>query len=362
MDLFIATLTLGCLLLPHAIAGIVPLPSYPLAVRSPYLSTWVPGEQVLACAATAQPEFWSGDNLTWPVLARVNGKTYSLFGVPDTERIEGLEAATTVGVSFTSSHSLFNVTTGTANFTLDFFSPVLPHTEDYLRQSLPYSYLTVNVTGAGPGAGKAKVQILSGIDYTWTAQGGRSNLTYSWFGRTGLFRFNNPDEVPFTEHGEFMATHGSVVFATTVTQNAYRGCGEATSVFSQFMCDGTVVKLESCQGTDLAVLARDVGTVDKYRTASATFAVGFDRKNSINYLGKPQTSYHHTRWPTIREAVDFFLEDYNSVVRASRAFDDMVRSSSENISGSFGEQYADIVEASIRQLFGAMELTVHLPS
>lgn len=136
----------------------------PLAVKSPYLSTWVPGYQ-MNDSAHAQPEFWAGQPLTWVsrttmlsvepdsdsrdqiVSARVNGKTYSLFGNP--EDVGNTTAATTESVSFTSSHTFVNLKAGAANVTLDFFSPVLPRKEDYVRQSLPYSYLTVT-------AGKSK--------------------------------------------------------------------------------------------------------------------------------------------------------------------------------------------------------------
>jgi hypothetical protein len=91
-----------------------------------------------------------------------------------------------------------------------------------------------------------------------------------------------------------------------------------------------------------------------------TFAVGFDRTDAINYLGDTQTGYYRTRWPTIPEAVDFVLQDYENVDSASQKFDREVRDRSEAVSDVFGDQYADIVEASVRQTFGALELTVSI--
>ena len=184
-------------LLALSSAGTVPLPSYPLAVKSPYLSTWLPGNQ-LTDVATAQPEFWAGQNLTWWVLARVNGVTYSLFGVPDT--IDNCTAANTDGVTYTSSHTLVQLTAGPAKFTLDFFSPVLPGCEHYVEQSLPYSYLTVS---ASSGTGRLlTVEILSAIDQTWTAQGGAADLNHTSTASAGFFWFHNPDEIPFTESSD----------------------------------------------------------------------------------------------------------------------------------------------------------------
>lgn len=81
----------------------------------------------------------------------------------------------------------------------------------------------------------------------------------------------------------------------------------------------------------------------------------------MNYLGAPLTGYHRTQWPPIPEAVDHVLEDYQTVLSQSLSFDAEVRSRSEAVSNRFGCQYADIVEASVRQTFGGMELTVCIP-
>jgi hypothetical protein len=86
--------------------------------------------------------------------------------------------------------------------------------------------------------------------------------------------------------------------------------------------------------------------------------VGFDRTDAINYLGYIQTGYYRSQWPNIPEAVDFVLQNYDSAHSASQAFDKEVRERSEAVSDVFGKQYADIIEASVRQTFGALELTV----
>lgn len=129
-------------------AGNVSLPSYPLAVKSPYLSAWVPGNQLLseAGAATAQPQFWTGSLLTWPIFARIDNETYALFG--NTGGDFNATPAVTNSVSYTSSHTYINIRAGGATLTLDFFSPVLPGKEEYACQSLPYSYLTVSATSS----------------------------------------------------------------------------------------------------------------------------------------------------------------------------------------------------------------------
>ena len=332
-------------------AASVSLPSYPLAVKHPYLSAWLPGNQAPNVAAS-QPQFWTGQSLNWPVLARINGQAYSLFGVPDA--VSGIVAATTQSVSYTSSHTYFRLLAGAAEITLDFFSPVLPKAEDYVRQSLPYSYLTVSVVSTN---GKTlSVQVLSGIDQTWTAQGGASQLNFTSSGSAEYFQFHNRSEIKFTEAND-MATYGTVVFATSAGAGLTSTCGAASTVYSTFVKTGALTQSRTCSGESLAAFASNLGKIAG-AAKNFTFAVGFDRTDAIDYLGQTQTGYYRSQWPTISGAVQYFLKDYSNALAQSFAFDNEIRSKSEAVSTAFGTQYADIVEASVRQTFGALELTV----
>ena len=350
----VCSLVLATLLSP-SVAGNVSLPSYPLAVKSPYLSAWVPGSQVLHDAATAQPEFWTGSPLTWPVLARVDNLTYSLFGNPN--GTFNATAASTDSVSYTSSHTYVRVTAGQANFDLDFFSPVLPGKEDYARQSLPYSYLTVSVTSSSYRP--PRVQVLTAIDHTWTGQDGASYLNYTTSGSAGFFWFYNPNEIPFTEHRD-RATYGSVLFGTAAANDMIPACGAPADVYRSFVTTGhtnTSRANQQCTPTDLAALSKNLGNCG-HTASSVTFIVGFDRVQAINYLNQTQTGFYRTRWPTVPEAVEYVLRDYQSAYISSLAFDADVRARAEGVSDTFGSKYADIVEASVRQTFGGLELTV----
>lgn len=335
------------------------LPAYPLAVKNPYLSAWVPGNQISADAATAQPMFWNGINLTWPIVARVDGQTYSLFGVPHSasNATVGWLDASTSSVSYTSSHTYVRLTAGSANFVLDFFSPVLPGQDEYAKQSLPYSYLTISAsTTRSKGA---KVQVMSGIDYTWTAQNGASQLNYTKTNTSGYFQFYNPDQFLFTEVRD-MATWGSFVFGSDFDYNMSAGCGAAADVYSTFASQGCLdrKRLQSkCDNLDLAAVSKDLGIIGP-TASSTTFIVGFDRINTINYLGDAQTGFYRTKWSTIPDAVDYVLEDYSTFLDSSLSFDAAVRTKARSVSNIWGSKYADIVEASVRQTFGGMDLTV----
>lgn len=341
--------------LPAATSGTsVRLPSYPLAVKHPYLSAWVPGNQ-LDDIAQARPQFWNGQNLSWPIMARVDNFAYALFGVPD-PWIDGPINARTELVSYTSSHTIFHLAAGDVKVILDFFSPVLPAPEDYARQSLPYSYLTLSVSN--PTDVASSVQIAAGIDQTWTNQNGAAKLNFTKTDSTQYFQFHNPNEILFTETNEAMATYGTVIWATTDDNATTHASGTAADLLDGFVRTGAVATSEDHGYHDLAALSKDLGPIAPKETRNVTFVVGFDRTDAINYLGDTQTGYYRNRWPTIPEAVDFVLHDYENATFASQGFDREVRERSEAVSDVFGAQYADIIEASVRQTFGALELTV----
>jgi len=353
---FLGTILFGsiCSLQATTSSTSIKLPSYPLAVKHPYLSAWVPGNQ-LYDIAQARPQFWNGQNLSWPVMARVDNFAYALFGVPD-PWIDGPVNARTESVSYTSTHTIFHLAAGDVKVTLDFFSPVLPAPEDYERQSLPYSYLTVSASN--PTGVASSVQIAAGIDQTWTNQHGAAQLNFTKSDSAQFFQFHNPDEILFTETNEAMATYGTVIWATTNDNATTHASGTAEDLLDGFAKTGAVNPSGDHGYHDLAALSKDLGLILPNETRNVTFAVGFDRTDAINYLGDIQTGYYRTRWATIPEAVDFVLQDYENATSASQKFDREVRERSEAVSDVFGAQYADIIEASVRQTFGALELTV----
>ena len=336
---------------PISFAASVSLPSYPLAVKGPYLSTWVPGDQ-LSDAATAQPEFWAGQNITWTVLARVNGATYSLFGLPGLA--DNISPATTKSVSYTSTHTYITVTADVVTFNLDFFSPVLPGSADDARQSLPYSYLTVNATSTS----SRSVQVLSAIDDTWTGQNGASSLNYTNLGSAGYYQYFNPRQTLYTENAD-RATYGSIVFGASTDGSVTHGSDSSSNIYSSFVRNGALAAGTS-SNADTVAWAKNLGTFQGTASSNATFVVGFDRVYAINYLGEDQTGYYRTKWQTIQSAVTYALSSYGLALAESLSFDVQVRSNAEAVSDQFGNQYADIVEASVRQTFGALELTVRL--
>ncbi|KAJ5305585.1 uncharacterized protein N7443_005245 [Penicillium atrosanguineum] len=322
-------------------------PSYPLAVRNPYLSAWMPSDRVHQLPSS-EPQFWAGQELGWSVIVRVDGEAYSLMGVPDSESAP-IIPATVRRAEFTSTHSLFDLTAGGIAFTLDFFSPVSP--SNYLRHSIPFSYLTVHIEGAHG----VEIQVYSDIDGRWTGQDDHS--VHDFEERDGLVihSLSVADAEKYSEAND-MALWGDVILASRQSNSSTLSAlaGDPKTVRSQFAQDGDLSGQESTWSRqNVVAVAHDLGSVTG--GASVNFAVGYERKEAINYLGEAYTGYYRAYYPTTHEALSFFLDDYGDAFLESLKLDhEMVTFAT----AAAGPKYADIVALSTRQAYGGMDLTI----
>ncbi|KAJ5363485.1 uncharacterized protein N7496_009198 [Penicillium cataractarum] len=322
-------------------------PSYPLAVRNPYLSTWMPADRVDRLPY-AESQFWAGQDLGWSVMVRIDGQVYSLMGVSDLDA-SSILPATVRRAEFTSSHSLFDLMAGPVSLTLDFFSPVSP--SNYLRQSLPFSYLTVQVNHVWG----RDIQIYSDIDGRWTGREHRSVHDFEEHGKL-LFHTLSVEDAPRYAEDRDMALWGHAILASRAegSRNLSALAGPPQVVRAAFATNGNLHEEESAWSAQSVVaLAHDLGNI--VGGASVTFAVGYEREEAINYLGDAYTGFYRSEYPTTHEALSFFLEDFEEARLESWRLDDEL---SAFATAAAGPKYADIVALSTRQAYGGIDLTI----
>ncbi|KAI9714416.1 MAG: hypothetical protein M1820_000377 [Bogoriella megaspora] len=326
-------------LLPH---------SYPLAVRNPYLSAWLPGNQA-ADLPSAVPQTWSSGNLTWSVLARVDGTSYSLFGAPG-----GPQAASVVSGEYTSTRTVFALSAGDAKFILDFLSPVAP--DDYVRQSLPFSYLTVSATGAN---GKTpSVQVYTDIDDTWLGTDTSNTYNISTTGSTSLFQWAANTPEVYTESQKIeQALWGTLVYATRPgcnNETLTSASGAVSDVRNQFTGSG---KLDNSNpewvSGSVTAFSHDLGSVST--GSNVTYAIGLARDQVVNYVGQDWTHFYRATYADPPAAVDHFLDDYAGASADALALDAAI-SSAANTAG--GSNYSEILALSVRQAYGSCDFSI----
>lgn len=323
-------------------------PSYPLAVRNPYLSAWMPSDRVQQLPYS-EPQFWAGQELGWSVIVRVDGQAYSLMGVPNLDE-DNILPATVKRAEFTSTHSIFDLTAGSVGLTLDFFSPVTP--SNYLRQSLPFSYLNVQVSESYG----SDIQIYSDIDGRWTGREDRSVIDYEEHDDGfAIHSLSVEDAAKYAESND-MALWGNAILASRSSESSTLSAlaGDPKFVRGHFIQEGDLSEqaFAWCYGS-VAALAHDLGTV--YGEASVNFVVGYEREAAINYLGEEHTGYYRAEYPTTHKALSFFLDDYADALKESLELD---RELAAFATATAGPKYADIVALSTRQAYGGIDLTI----
>ena len=301
----------------------------------------------MADLPSAVPQFWAGQNLTLGLVVRVDGSAYSLMGVPSP--LDGVQAAAVTSAEYTSTHTVFNLTAGTASITLDFFSPVSP--SNYVRQSLPFSYLTVSTSSTV----STSVQVYADIDETWTGQTGSTVSNFTTSGDDSVFQLSVNGAYLYSENSD-QALWGNVVFASrsSASSSLSTQSGNSSDVRGQFAANGSLTNSEPTYAAgDVVAIAQDLGNVTA--STSVNFAFGYVREEAINYLGQARTGFYRATSNDPVTALSAFLDDYDDALTESQTLDSELLSSS---TASAGSNYSDIITLSVRQVYGSIDVTI----
>lgn len=283
-------------------------------------------------------------------MVRVDGQTYSLFGCPDP--VSGVREASVDGSIYTPTHTVFTLTAGNVTFDLDFFSPVSP--SDLIRQSLPFSYLTVSATSNNGGH---SVQIYSDIDNSWAGQFGVNvatawNYSYASNGAT-TYTITPLGGAEFSEVSD-MAQWGTAVYAVQSNDKLTSEVGLGSDKRSEFVATGSLSSNSTWSTGSVVSFAQDLGSITGPGT-NTTFVLGFVRDNDINYFNGARVGYWRSAFNSIETAVTHMFSDFDSAVSESYGIDTSLNDQAYNAANG---QYSDILALATRQVFGAMDITV----
>jgi len=347
-------------------------PSYPLAVRNPYLSgsvfqhilrrfplivflAWLPGNEV-ADLSTAVAQFYHGQQLTWSVMARIDGNTYSLFGVPRPG--DNIKPGTLKSADFSATHSAFTVTAKDVKFVLDFFSPVSPH--NYTRQSMPFSYLTVSASILNYDA-TPSVQIYSDMDNSWVGQfgdGDDDQLAWNWNATqettqasTQVFSLSQVGTAKYSEEQD-MALWGTAAYCTRENGSKLSNrVGNVDEVRDAFAADGKLGGGGEFRPGSVFAYSQDLGALKG--TSNVTFVIGHVRDPVVSYHGSDRAGYWQSVCKDVNCGCVRALDDLRAADEESRDLDSFIA----NVDMG-GANYSNILALSTRQTFGTLELTI----
>ncbi|MBV9854320.1 MAG: DUF5127 domain-containing protein [Streptosporangiaceae bacterium] len=339
-------------------------PAVPLAVRGPYLSTWLPATEL---PGTWQ-QFWTGHITAMAGIIRADGISYMFMGAPaivlDVPNGNSGTQSTVLGferaleqtlLEVTATRSRFRLQGGGVGLVAEFLSPVVPG--DLRRQSIPMSYvlLTVHSLDGRPHA----VQLYADISGEWTSGDVGQMITWAPYSDSSInaWTVQLSSQQPLTEQGQ-LAAWGTVVWATPGAPGLTVQSGQDLVVRGQFVSSGTLTGANDTNYRPISdkwpvfAFSRDLGTVGT-SPVTVPLAIGQVRTPAVSYLGQnlqPLWAGYFSGW---QDMTRFFLADAGGARRQADSLDERVR---DDATAAGGEAYAGLCAISLRQAYGGTEL------
>ncbi|KAI1481220.1 glutaminase GtaA [Daldinia eschscholtzii] len=335
-------------------------PAIPLAVKSPYLNSWLnvgsDGGNG-GYLAGEWPKFWSQQNTGWAGFIRVDGKAYNWLGAPP-----GADVVDQTEFSYTSTRSTFVMNVGgKVEMNITFLSPVTP--SDLKRQSLVFSYLDVGVHSLD-GASH-DVQLYADVSAEWASGDLNAIIEWDYKSADGVVyhQFERQNQAAISETNQ-QANWGTWYWSTKDEDNLSWQIGADTDVRGAFIDKGV---LPNTKDTNFRAVqdrwpvfgfASDLGSVGS-STVSTLYALGMTQDGAINLLGEGSdlTTYPalwQSYFDSAVDALTFFYNDYDEVSELSTDLDNKVASDSL---AAAGQNYLTLTSLSVRQTFGALQFT-----
>ncbi|WP_405578904.1 glutaminase domain-containing protein [Streptomyces sp. NBC_01190] len=334
-------------------------PAVPLAVRSPYLSTWLPADNL----AGTWPTFWNGHITALCGLARIDGAAYVFAGAPAVPGGPTLTAMQQVSLQLTATRSIFTLSGGGVTLTVTFFSPVdLGNTQ---RQSVPLSYVTVRAAGNDGRAHTVDVHL--DVSGEWVHGDVTTPITWARQQAGPMTVLSCRPAAPgvLQENGD-QASWGSLVLAAPTGTGLTWQIGQDTVVRAASAGGGRLAgTVDSAQPRAIndrwpvLGLNRDFGTLSP-GTSSPEFTVtlGHVRTPAVSYLGaqlQPWWTHYWADWP---DMVVWFDGDHAAALTAATALDQRIHDTAVSAAGGggTGENYAAVCALALRQAVAGTEL------
>ncbi|KAL0952407.1 hypothetical protein HGRIS_006682 [Hohenbuehelia grisea] len=328
----------------------------PLFSRAAYFNANLPTSNLWGDKAPgAWPQCATANrDMGWAGLIRIDGNTFHWLGA----RIDG-NATNMTSFEVTPTRSVFRTQAGPLDMNLTFLTPIEP--ADISRQSFPFVYLYVDIQSTD---GKPHdIQMSSDMEAQWIC--GDGGVAIHWDTTqtsSSVCHRMAPDTIQaFQDSGE-QAKDATLYFATPLRTGLSWQIGDGLVLRDVFNVSGSFNNSQDPgfrhwdDRTPGMALALDLGSITHERVV---WAAGVVRNPSAQYIGadsNPQnrTSYYWTKFSTIGEAIDDFLQDFPHALERADAVDQRIISAASSIS----ENYPDLVSLVARRVFGAAEVTV----
>jgi len=341
-------------------------PSIPLAVRSPYLSAWLPATTLTGTT----PQFWDGSARGFVGLVLIDGNPYIWAGDP-TLTVNGtaVPMMTPTSTEVTATRSIFTATAGNVQLVAEWLSPVEPGNLEL--QSAPLTLLTVSVS-ATDGSSHT-VQVYADITGEWASSTESAGINWQTTSdSTGRYWTVSLDAQSQLSETSQMADWGQVIWAAAAPvagQSLTYQSGPSTTVRNQFAEHGVLVPGNSDSGPRAIdsnqptfAFAFNCGSISASAASasSASLVIGHVRTPLVAYgtSATPLQPLWSQYWPGTtgwQQMTADFITGAPSARQRAIALDQKIEGDATSAAGS---GYAAACALALRQCYGGTELAI----
>ncbi|KAH9968154.1 hypothetical protein BC827DRAFT_1122730 [Russula dissimulans] len=348
----------------------------PLAVRSPYLTSWdfVTNGSIFGqlwpttfnsrqvCSNSADRSiliFYFSQILGWSVLVRVDGTTYSFLGDPVSSVVNGTVNQTSVVV--TPTRTIVTAQAAQMQVNLTFLSPIEPG--DWVKQSVPFSYMSLTAKSLD-GLSHA-VQVYSDVSGEWNSGDRTQKITWSANNSTNVVYHTVRLQTPavfneISEQAEWGTLYYAMEMGNGVTfkisaDDISRGLFQSKGVL-----DNQVDKAFRAISDSFAVFAisRDLGSIQATQ-APVVWTVGYTTDPAINYTDLSGASmqrslYYKSQYPQDGPLIVDFLSNFTNASSTAQQLDQKILQDAASVHSLLG----DLVSLALPQVYGSTQLTI----
>ncbi|KAI5117537.1 hypothetical protein M0805_004769 [Coniferiporia weirii] len=337
-------------------------PALPLAVRSPYLNSWIPQGNSPLPITNIQPRSWfQSQIIDWYASVLVDGQAYRIMGDVFSANIT---QANQTAVEFTPTSTTFVLTAGKMQINATFLNPIEP--TDLVRQSLPFSYFYMSAVSLD---GKPhNLRMYSDVTGDFIAGSQTETIQRTPEDNEDdyvILKMQLQTQQAFTEVNNF-PQDGTEYYSLkkidgTTTSWSISGFGTNREIAANasLTLDNTadtppvIVGI----GSVLSIMV-DWGSITD-TPELAVWALGVVRDPSIQYLlssGTVQTRspYFMSAFGNVSSAIEFFLDDFTRAQSAAETFDERLKAAGAALSNN----YADLLALGVSQVMGTLDITL----
>ncbi|KAI1850635.1 hypothetical protein JX265_004345 [Neoarthrinium moseri] len=336
-------------------------PSLPLAVKSPYLNSWLSAGSDGGNGGYLAGEwatFWNQQITGWVGLIRVDGVAYTWMGAPK----DWPQVVDQTEFSYTSTRSTFVSTVGgKVGLNVTFMSPVTPN--DLRRQSLPFTYLDVAVQSIDGAT--HDVEVYADVSGEWASGDPTALINWDFGTSNGVayHTFARQDQQEFAEVNQ-QASWGTWYWSSAEGDGVTYQSGIDVDVRNNFIQNGALANAKDSNfravndNWPVFAFAKGFGSVGS-SSVSTLYSLGLTQDNAISFLGEGSgmttvPSLWKSYFSNGLDAMTFFYNDFGEASSLATELDNKVASDSL---AAAGQNYLTITSLSVRQTFGALQFT-----